>query len=303
VHELVGSGGLSTIHRASIGDSEFALRRLHPGFETEWELVDAFMNEARLASELEHPHVARTLDYGKLEGTYYAACELVLGPTLVDILRQCRSAAGAIPVGVAVELTLQLCDVLAYLHGSPRIVYRGMAPDNVMVSSAGRVKLIDFGIAKTAARRQTRRGIVKGSLGYVAPESLAGDIDPRADLFAVGAIAHELLVGRPLFAADNEAHTLRNITHLPIQPPSRFAPDIPRELDDIVLAALERDRDQRWQSAIAMYVALGGVARALGGRLLLAQHTREWLAWAFARKPRRESPVRELIAELERTYA
>jgi serine/threonine-protein kinase len=267
VYEQLGRGGLSTVHRASEGVRDVALKRLHADFDTERELVEAFLREARLASELSHPHVARTLAFGKLDGTYYAACELVLGPTLRDVFRQCRSAAGAVPVGVAVELLLQLTDVLAYLHGAPRIVYRAITAENVMLSRAGRVKLIDFGIARAA-----------GSV-----------FDPRDDLFALGAVAHELLAGRRLDASEA------------MQPPSRWAPDVSRALDDIVLAALERDREQRWQTAVAMHAALTGVAKELGGRLRLAQLVREWLTWAFARKPRKDSPVvRDLIASIER---
>ena len=270
VYEPLGKGGLSTVHRASEGVREVALKRLHADFETERELVEAFLREARLANELSHPHVARTFAFGKLDGTYYAACELVLGPTLTHVFRQSRSAAGAIPIGVAVELLLQLTDVLSYLHGTPRIVYRGVSAENVMLSRAGRVKLIDFGIARPA-----------GSV-----------FDPRDDLFALGALAHELVTGWRL--GENEL----------VQPPSRWAPDVPPALDDIVLAALEREREQRWQSAAAMHAALTGVAKELGGRLRLAQLVRDWLAWAFARKPRKDSPrVRELIASIERAYA
>ncbi len=163
VHEELGGGGLSVVHRAIDtrlgGSHELALKRLREGLSGQWQLVDAFLYEAQLASQLHHPCVARVYAYGKLEGRFYAAVELVRGATLAQIVRQSRSAAGAIPVGVVVELMLQLCDALDHLHTlEPAIVHRGVAPANLMVSRDGRLKMIDFGIASTAARRQIGRG-------------------------------------------------------------------------------------------------------------------------------------------------
>jgi eukaryotic-like serine/threonine-protein kinase len=307
VHEELGAGGLSAVHRAvdtrDSGTREIALKRLRAELAGEWQLVDAFLYEAQLASQLHHPHVARAYEYGKHDGTFYAAVELVRGATLAAIVRQSRSAAGAIPAGVVVEIMLQLCDALEHLHScSPAIVHRGLAPANVMVSRHGRVKLIDFGIASTAARRQPRRGVIHGALAYVAPEAVFGKIDARGDLFAAGAIAHELLAGKPLFAGASEAATVHNVCSRLVPPPSRFAPAITRELDDIVLTALQRDPEQRWQSAAAMRFALGEVARELGGRDRLAQQVRDWLGWAFARPPRHDTKVVRLIDSIERAY-
>jgi serine/threonine protein kinase len=274
VHEQLATGGLSRVCRATDTrrGREVALKRLHEAFEPEWGLVDAFLAEAKLANQLVHPHIARTLAYGKLDGTYFAANELVLGPTLEAIARQSRTAAGAIPVGVVVELLVQLCDALDYLHAAtPRVVLCGLAAADAMVSNTGRVKLIDLGLAQTAAR----------------PTPRPGPANPRDDLYALGAIAHELLAGRRL--------------RLPAQPPSRWAPGVPRELDELVLRALAPDPADRWTSAQAMGVALGDVANRLGGRLALSQRIREWLVWAFARPPRRDTTeVIELLEAIER---
>ena len=297
VGELIGTGGLSTVHRAvdrralKLGcETPLALKRLHPVFSTEWELVDAFLAEAQLASSLKHANLAKTFAYGKLDGTYYAAVELAAGPTLAQLMRQARSAAGAVPVGVVVEVLIQVLDALDHMHTrSPAIVHRDITPANFVVSSTGRVKLIDFGVAKTATRRKTARGIIKGTLGYVAPESMLGQLDARADLFAVGVIAHELLSGRSLFAGASDGATIKNVREQRIQPPSRFALDVSFDLDDIVMTALRRDPDMRWQNARAMRVALVEVARQMGGRLDLAQLTREWIEWAFEREPRRDT--------------
>jgi serine/threonine-protein kinase len=294
VQERIDDRGLATVHRAvdtRLDEThELALKRLHGGFASEWELVDAFLHEAKLASQLNHPHIAATYSFGKIEGTFYAATELVRGPTLDAIIRQSRSAAGAIPVEVVVELMIQLCEALHHLHGAtPTIIHRGLAPATMMVSREGHLKLTDLGLAKTAARRATRRGVLKGTIAYIAPESVTGDIDPRGDLFAVGAIAHELLVGRPLFAAASEVATVHNVCTKVVAPPSRSAPNIPRELDHVVLTALQRDPADRWQCAADLVSALRPFARERGGRAWLVQRVREWLNWAFERKPRHDS--------------
>ncbi|MGE5182123.1 MAG: serine/threonine-protein kinase [Acidobacteriota bacterium] len=308
VHEELGGGGLSVVHRAIdtrlTGPHELALKRLRDGLSGRWELVDAFLYEAQLASQLRHPHVARVYAYGKLDGQFYAAVELVRGATLAQIVRQSRAAAGAIPVGIVVELMLQLCDALDHLHTSePAIVHRGVAPANLMVGRDGRLKLIDFGIASTAARRQIGRGATKDALAYVAPEAVFGKVDARGDLFAAGVIAHELLSSRPLFHGASEAATVHNVCTRIVPPPSRFAPSVSRELDDIVLTALQRDPGARWQSAAAMRFALGEIARELGGRTQLAAQVAEWLEWAFARRPRRDrTRIVKMIDAIEQAY-
>lgn len=308
VHDKLGAGGLSTVHAATdahaarLGIAKpLALKRLHAAFSREWELVEAFLREAQLANQLRHPNVARTYGYGKLEGTYYAAMELVRGPTLEVVVTQCRTAAGAMPTPVVVEVILQTLDALDHLHTArPAVIHRDVTPQNLMITAGGRVKLVDLGVAKTAARRQTQRGILKGTAGYMAPEYLDGELDARADLFAVGVLAHELLAGRPLFAADSDVQTLHNVRRKIVSPPSRWAPEVPYDLDDIVLLALQRDPARRWQSAAAMRVALTTLARSLGGRLACVQAVREWLTWAFAREPRRDTVrVRRMLAAIE----
>jgi serine/threonine protein kinase len=311
IHDKLGDGGLSVVHRATDEHAAargrkrtVALKRLHAHHASDWELVDAFLREAQIGSLLRHPNVARTYAHGKIDGTFYAATELALGPTLAQVVRQSRAAAGAIPTGVVVELLIQLADALDHLHTRrPAIIHRDIQPDNAVVTAAGAVKLVDFGVAKTAARRQTRRGILKGTAAYFAPEYLDGDIDARADLFAVGVIGHELLVGRSLFAGASEAETLRNVRAKVISPPSRWAPEIPLDLDDIVMTALQRDPSRRWQSAAAMRFALTTLADAYGGRPRLARALVDWLGWAFEREPRRDTQVARLVDVMAAEHA
>ncbi|MEP6864127.1 MAG: serine/threonine-protein kinase [Deltaproteobacteria bacterium] len=281
VYEQLGMGGMATVHRAeTTGLAGFrrpvALKRMLPHVAANEDLVRSFVREARLASHLRHANVAQTYELGKVDDIYFIAMELVLGRTLRDILRCCAKTATRIPIPVALNVLTQVCDALDYAHnltdesGQPLgIVHRDVSPSNVIVAQGGVVKLIDFGIAKaSAAGMQTMSGTIKGKFGYMAPEYLAGKIDSRADLFAVGIIAHELLTGRPLFQGRDDMDTLYRVKSMPIDSPRVLNPNVPEEIESIVMTALERDPDARWQRAAAMRVALTTEMKRLGMTLL-----------------------------------
>jgi eukaryotic-like serine/threonine-protein kinase len=299
VHELLGTGGMATVHLAETQSAggfrkRVALKRMLPHLTDEPEIVDAFAREARLASHLHHQHIAQTFDLGVIEGTYYIAMELVPGPTLRQIMRQCESAAGAIPIEHAVDIALQVAGALDYAHnlagedGKPLgLVHRDVSPANIIVSGAGMVKLIDFGLAKVSSSRSTKVGILKGKLSYMAPEYTLGRIDHRADLFALGVVLHEMLTGRPLFDAPTDADVIDQLRAMPIQPPSRWNPRVPPDLDNIVMTALQRDPSQRWQSATAMSAALQA-ASMVDNLVASPAALSTWVEWAFTQEPRED---------------
>jgi serine/threonine protein kinase len=293
VYEQLGMGGMATVHRAeTTGLAGFrrpvALKRMLPHVAANDDLVRSFVREARLASHLRHANVAQTYDLGKVGDIYFIAMELVLGRTLRDVLRLCAKTGTRIPIPVALNILNQVCDALDYAHnltdelGTPLgIIHRDVSPSNVIIGESGVVKLIDFGIAKaSAAGMQTMSGTIKGKFGYMAPEYLAGKIDARADLFAVGIIAHELLTGRPLFQGRDDMETLYRVKSMEIDPPSRLNPEIPPEIDAIVMTALARDPEVRWQRAAALRVALTTETKRLG-MTVLDQQVAQWCEARF----------------------
>jgi serine/threonine protein kinase len=293
VYEQLGMGGMASVHRAEVtGVDGFrkavALKRMLPSLAANADMVKSFVREARLASYLHHANVAQTHELGKVDDVYFIAMELVTGRNLREIFKHCAQTTGTVPVPVALNILNQICDALDYAHnladehGAPLgIIHRDVTPSNIILSEQGVVKLIDFGIAKaSAAGMQTMSGTIKGKFGYMAPEYLAGRIDARADLFAIGVIAHELLTNRPLFTAGDDMETLQRVQHMEIQPPSRRNPAVPPEIDHLVMTALERDPEHRWQQATALRAALTTTTKRLGLEASNSEVVR-WIDWVY----------------------
>lgn len=306
IYEKLGAGGLAAVHLAKSRaiSNPVALKRLFPHIANVRELVGAFIDEARLAKYLRHPGIARVYEFGKLRGIYFIAFEFVPGPTLLQIQEHCREYVGPIPTMVVLEIAYQLCDALEHAHncrnelGLPLgIVHRDVSPHNVIVSTTGQVKLIDFGLAKTKQQTvQSQAGMIKGKLNYVAPEYLDGKLDARADLWALGVVMYELLTGRRLFDAPNQGQILDNVRSMPIPPPSQANREVPPEVDRIVLTALARDPAKRWQRAGEMRDAIG---QAAAGRLTQKQFV-SWVEWVFTQKQplRREDSAVSALHEI-----
>ena len=303
VFEQIGKGGMATVHRAELSgprgmQQTVALKRMFDSLATDPQFVAAFEHEGRLARTLKHENIARTFDSGRIGDTMYIAMEYIPGATLQQIMAQSASAAGAIPLHVIVAILIQVCDALDHAHRR-QIIHRDVAPANVIVSTSGIVKLIDFGVAKSKSSQQTKVGMIKGKLAYVAPEYTFGILDHRVDLFSLGVIAYELITGQRLMLGDDEIATLMNVRNKPIYPPSRYEPKVSADLDDIVLTAVQRDPAKRWQSAQAMRNALANVAKTLPA--CGPKELRGWIEWAFTQEPRNEKSVLRVIGELEQS--
>lgn len=285
-----------------------ALKRLLPHVVDNPEIVQSFVKEARLVANLKHTNIAQTYDFGKVGDVYFIAMELVPGPTLAQLIRQCKATVGIVPFPITLNILCQVCDALAYAHaltdeqGRPLgLIHRDVSPPNIIVSNTGTVKLIDFGVAKIArSNNQTQVGTIKGKFSYMAPEYLNGQLDSRVDLWALGAVAHELLTNRMLFDAADDLAVMAKVKYHPITPPSQANRDVPRDLDACVLTALERNPAHRWQSATAMKNALANVVTELKSEISNARMI-EWIEWAFTQKPGEDpNGVSQLIQLLEK---
>lgn len=275
VYECLGAGGMATVHRASIAIGagvvrEVALKRLLPQLADDRQFNEDFIREAKLAAQLDHPNIVKIVELGNTAGTYFIAMELVRGSTLGQLLKQSALAKTRAPIGVVVAMIADLCDALHYasrgrgIYGQPlNIVHRDLTPSNVIITDEGRAKIIDFGVAKALSGQfMTNTGMVKGKLGYMSVEALGGsNIDARTDLFSLGVIAWELVSGRRLFRGQNEYELITLVRKGEVGPPSEHNASCPAELDAIILKALARDREDRWDSASVMRSALDGVRR------------------------------------------
>ena len=307
VFERIGVGGMATVHRAKeLGIEGFermvALKRLLPHLAEDEKFVRSFVREAKLASLLQHPNVVQLYELGRVGHVYFISMELIEGRDVRQILRQARKTTGPPPIPLVVEILTQLCDALAYAHtrthesGQPLgLVHRDVSPSNVIVSDSGHIKVIDFGIAKaTSIHLRTQTGRVKGKMAYMSPEAIKGmELDARSDMFSTGVLAHELLTARPLFATKNDYQTLMRVQKATVAPPSTFNRDCPPELDAIVLKALSRDRENRWQSAADMRDALDDMRRTYNLNVN-NNEVAAWTKWAFA--PDSPCPARALRA-------
>lgn len=272
----LGQGGMAEVYLAAWEVAPFVhrpvvVKRLHPHFNEDPRLVQMFIDEARLLTQLDHPHIVKTLEAGVIDGRCCIAMEYLEGQPLQRVLRRANERGG-MAVHVAVGIAICMLDGLHYSHetedasGHPlEIVHRDVSPQNVFVSNDGQVKVLDFGIAKANSQEgRTATGIVKGKVGYIAPEQArAENVDRRADIWSAGVVLWEALTGARLFKAETDAATLGLTLQGQIPSASSRRADIPEELDAVLTRALQRDPALRYQSAGAMRKDLEGwLARA-----------------------------------------
>jgi eukaryotic-like serine/threonine-protein kinase len=267
--EEIARGGLATVHLGLLlGESGFsrtiALKRLLPGFARDQEFIDAFLDEAKLAARIRHPNVVPTLDVLAQEGELFVVMEYVHGESLAGLIRAAAERGETIPLPVVSAI---FADALAGLHavhevkderGAPlNVIHRDVSPQNVLVGVDGVARVLDFGIAKAAGRAQiTRDGQVKGKLGYLSPEQLRQNAGRGSDIYAAGVCLWEALTMQRLFSGDNESAVLARIMAGIAPPPSKHVPELPPELDAVVVRALRRQPGQRFATAREMARAL-----------------------------------------------
>ncbi|MBO6935561.1 MAG: serine/threonine protein kinase [Deltaproteobacteria bacterium] len=274
-HELVAEiaqGGMGMVYLARLegmGGFQrlFAVKVLHPHLVREKAFVSMLLDEARLAARLHHPNAVSIVDVGEGPLGPYVVMEYVDGFTLEELLEKAPNPAERARLGIRLLLDaskgLHAAHNLVDDHGSPLdIVHRDVSPQNVLVGADGIGRITDFGVARAAARiTSSRPGTVKGKPCYMAPEQArAEDIDARADIFAMGIMLWEILVGHSLFQCDADVATLMAVIHKPIPLPSHVV-ECPEELDAVTMHALARDPEERFSSARAFAKALERAAR------------------------------------------
>jgi tetratricopeptide (TPR) repeat protein len=241
------------------------LKALRPDLGKEKDLVDQFLDEARVAATLNHPNIVAIYDVGEWLGTHYIAMEYIAGEDLSRLWYAAAKAGVGLPFQVSVRIIMEAALGLDHAHrakdvrGQPlTIVHRDISPQNIMVRVDGVTKLVDFGIAKAANKAsRTQAGMVKGKLQYMSPEQVRGELlDGRSDQFSLGVVLWEMCTGRRLFKADTEVNTLQKILHTPINKPSQHVPGFPAELEAVIMRMLERDAKRR-------FATLGEVATRL----------------------------------------
>ncbi|MEZ4369113.1 MAG: serine/threonine-protein kinase [Kofleriaceae bacterium] len=270
-------GGMAELYLArATGPSGFerlcVVKRILAQHASDPDFVRMFLDEARLAATLRHPNVIQVHDVGVVRGRYYFAMEYVHGQDLAAIVAAARAQRRGLRVGHALTIVVGAAAGLHHAHeqvgpdGQPlQIVHRDVSPSNLLVSYEGHVKVVDFGIAKAAARAtKTTAGGFKGKLSYMSPEQVAArrDLDRRSDVFSLGVVLYELTTGRPLFRGDSDYQVATQILNGQFPRPREVRPTYDADLEQIVMTALAPEAADRFPTAQAMQVAIEALARA-----------------------------------------
>lgn len=302
----IASGGMATVHFGRlIGPAGFsrpvAIKKLHAQFARDPDFVKMFLDEARLAARIAHPNVVPTLDVVAEQEEVFLVMEYVRGAALGQLVRTIRRRGERVQPLVGVGIVSGALQGLHAAHEARNdrgerldLVHRDVSPQNVLVGADGIARILDFGVAKASGRLQTTRdGQLKGKLAYMAPEQVRGDpLTRRTDIYAASVVLWEVLTGKRLFYAENEASVLARVLSSDVPPPSSIVSDLPRTFDRVVLRGLQRDPERRYATAREM-------AADLDACIGVASPTEigEWVELTAAEELRERS---NLIAEVER---
>jgi serine/threonine-protein kinase len=261
IQRKLGSGGMADVYLAE--DQELgrrvALKLLDERHASDEQFVERFRREAQSAAGLNHPSIVSIFDRGYAEGTYYIAMEYLDGRTLKELLVK----NGPTPIPIAIDYARQILGALSFAHRNG-IVHRDIKPHNIVVGSDGRLKVTDFGIARSGTSQMTEAGSIVGTAQYLSPEQARGaPVDPRSDLYSLGIVLYEMLTGKVPFTGETPVEiAMKHLSQVP-DAPSKLRPDVPHDLDAVVMRALAKDPDQRYSSAEEMDADLARVARGV----------------------------------------
>lgn len=266
----IATGGMAEVFLAKrVGMKGFekllAIKRILPQFAENEEFIAMFIDEAKLASKLNHRNIVQIYDFGSQQDSYYIALEYIFGKDLRSILKKSKERGERLPLAQCAYIITEAAKGLEYAHTlkdlfgkSLQIIHRDISPQNILISYEGEVTLADFGIAKAASKStETRAGVLKGKILYMSPEQAWGKpIDRRSDLYSLGVVLYEMVTNRKIFDADSEFSMLEKVRNAEVEfPPDVFA-NLPRDFLQIIKRALEKNPESRYQSAHEMRVDL-----------------------------------------------
>ena len=266
VIERIDAGGMAEVFKAEATSMQgfqklVAIKRVLPSLTKNERFVRMFLDEAKVSLHLNHTNCVQVFDLGIADGTYFIVMEFVDGTNLKNILETMARRGEVFPVELAVYIAIEICKGLSHAHAKRdlsdeplRIIHRDISPPNVLVSREGEIKITDFGLAKAQSQVETTDpGVVKGKFGYLSPEAANGDpIDLRTDIFAVGILLWEMLVGKRLFLGASDYDTLKLVQNATVDPLGHYRSDIPHQLVEIVERTLAKDLDRRYENAASL---------------------------------------------------
>jgi TonB family protein len=261
--QKIGAGGMAEVFKARMsGEQGFekivAIKRIVPHMATNADFVTMFVDEAKLAAQLNHNNITHIYDLGKVDAWHYIAMEYVEGKDLRTLLKLAKEKGFPLPAELALFIASKIANALDYAHRRPapdgselNLVHRDVSPQNILLSDEGDIKLCDFGIAKAASKvSTTMSGALKGKLQYMSPEQAWGKrLDRRSDIFSLGSVLFEMLTGAPLFQGETDMSVLESVREGDVATPSSRGAEVPRRVDQIVLKALAKNPQERYQNA------------------------------------------------------
>src|SRR3954467_8334721 len=259
--ERISVGGMAEVFKAkSFGVEGFekilAIKRILPSMAEDADFIEMFIDEAKICGQLNHANICQIFELGRVDDSHFIAMEYVWGKDVLQIQNRFRKMRQTMKPEMAAFIAAKLCEGLDYAHkkkdaaGRPlHIIHRDISPQNILISYDGELKIIDFGIAKAASRSsKTQAGVLKGKFGYMSPEQVRGlPLDRRSDIFAIGTILYELLTADRLFVGESDFETLEKVRNVDCPPPSKANPKCPPALEKIIMKALARDPEDRYQ--------------------------------------------------------
>jgi len=308
--DRISVGGMAEVFKAkSYGVEGFekiiAIKRILPTMGEDRDFIKMFIDEAKIAGQLAHANICQIFELGRIDGSHFIAMEYIWGKDLLQIQNRLRKTKQTMPVPMACFVIAKVLEGLDYAHrkrdplGRPlEIVHRDCSPQNVLVSYEGEVKLIDFGIAKATSRNsRTMAGVLKGKFGYMSPEQVRGlPLDRRSDIFAIGTMLYECLTGERLFNGETDFSTLEKVRNVDIVPPRQLNPQIPESVEKVILKALAKDVEDRYQWCSEMLADLQ--AYLMGQDVVFtAKSLSSWLKEVFSQEIERE---RQLLEQYKR---